>query len=150
MTSGGNFSSKGKFFTVADAIVNIPSMKIARLYRKIRGSNLQQNKTETGNSRISRKLPQRFIRTQKPLPKGTRWSKRMLLWDSQPLIRVVLRQCREIKSNWRLIVCLPAMRLSNSQTRWYRGEEVGDANETAAGNQKKETVTVIPPTPIEN
>ena len=42
------------------------------------------------------------------------------------------------------------MRLSNSQTRWYRGEEVGEAKETAASNQKKETVTVIPPTPIEN
>ena len=31
-----------------------------------------------------------------------------------------------------------------------RGEEVGKASETAAGNQKKETLTVMPPTPIEN
>ena len=30
------------------------------------------------------------------------------------------------------------------------GEEVEEANETAAGSQKKETLTVIPPTPIEN
>ena len=31
-----------------------------------------------------------------------------------------------------------------------QGEEVGEANRTAAGNQKKETLTVIPLTPIEN
>ena len=31
-----------------------------------------------------------------------------------------------------------------------QGEEVGEANKTAAGNQKKETLTVIPPTLIEN
>ena len=31
-----------------------------------------------------------------------------------------------------------------------QGEDVGEANETAAGNQKKETLTAIPPTPIEN
>ena len=31
-----------------------------------------------------------------------------------------------------------------------QGEEVGEVNETAAGNQKRETLTVIPPTPIEN
>ena len=31
-----------------------------------------------------------------------------------------------------------------------QGEEVGNANETATGNQKKEILTVIPPTPIEN
>ena len=31
-----------------------------------------------------------------------------------------------------------------------QGEEIWEANETAAGNQKKETLTVIPPTPIEN
>ena len=29
------------------------------------------------------------------------------------------------------------------------GEEVGKANETSAGNQNKETITAIPPTPIE-
>ena len=30
------------------------------------------------------------------------------------------------------------------------GKQVGVANETAAGNQKRETVTVITPTPTEN
>ena len=104
MASGGNCSSKGRFFTVANTIVNIPSMKAARLNRKMRGSNLQQNKTKTGNSRISLKLPQRFIRTQKPLPKETRWSKTMLLWDSQPCRRVVLRKRRETEASVRVIV----------------------------------------------
>ena len=33
----------------------------------------------------------------------------------------VLRQRRETEANWRVIVRLPAMRLSNNQTRWYRG-----------------------------
>ena len=70
----------------------------------------QQPPTEqTGNSSISLKLPQRFIRTQKPLPKGTRWSKTMLLWDRQPRRRVVLRQRRKTEANWRVIflfVCL--------------------------------------------
>ena len=80
---------------MADAIVNIPSIKAARLNRNVRSSNLQQNKTKTGNSRISLKLPQKFIRTEKPLPKVTRMSKKMLLQDSQPRRRVVLRQCQE-------------------------------------------------------
>ena len=31
-----------------------------------------------------------------------------------------------------------------------QGEEVGEANRAAAGNQKKETLNVIPLTPIEN
>ena len=31
-----------------------------------------------------------------------------------------------------------------------QGEQVSEANETAAGNQERETLTVIPPTPIEN
>ena len=31
-----------------------------------------------------------------------------------------------------------------------QGEEVGEAIETAAGNQKKESLTVIPPTSIED
>ena len=82
----------GRFFIATDAIVNIPSMKAARLNRKMRSSNLQQNKAKTGNSRISLKLPQRFIRMQKTLPKRPRWNKMMLLWDSQSRRRVVLRQ----------------------------------------------------------
>ena len=49
MASGGNCSSKERLFTVADAIVNIPSTKAARLNRKVRSSNLQQNKSKTGN-----------------------------------------------------------------------------------------------------
>ena len=43
---------------MADATVNIPSMTTAHLNRKMRSSNLQQNKTKTGNSRISLKLPE--------------------------------------------------------------------------------------------
>ena len=31
-----------------------------------------------------------------------------------------------------------------------QGKEVGEVNKTAAGNQKKEILTVVPPTPIEN
>ena len=31
-----------------------------------------------------------------------------------------------------------------------QGEQVGEANETATDNQKRETLTVIPPTPTEN
>ena len=31
-----------------------------------------------------------------------------------------------------------------------QGKEMGETNETAADKQKKETLTVIPPTPIEN
>ena len=44
-------------------------MNAACLNKEIRNSNLQQNKTKAGNSSISLKLPQRFIRMQKPLPK---------------------------------------------------------------------------------
>ena len=100
-------------------------MKAARLNRKMRSSNLQKNKTKTGNIRISLKLPQRFIKTQKSLPKGTNWSKTLLLWYSQPRRRVVLRQHRETEANWRVIVRLLAMRLSNNQTLWYRGKRWG-------------------------
>ena len=49
MASGGNCSSNERLFTVADAIVNIPSIKAARLNRKVRSSNLQQNKSKTEN-----------------------------------------------------------------------------------------------------
>ena len=38
---------QGKVFTVADALVNIPSIKAARLNRKMRSSNFQQNKQGT-------------------------------------------------------------------------------------------------------
>ena len=95
MASGGNCSSKERLFTVADAILNIPSIKAARLNRKVRSSNLQQNKTKTGNSQISLKLPQKFIRTEKSLPRVTRMSKKMLFRGSQPRRRVVLRQFQE-------------------------------------------------------
>ena len=78
MTSGGNCSSKGRFFTAADAIVNIRSTKTARLNRKMRSSSLEQNKTKSENGRISLKLPQSRIRMQKPFAKGTRWSK--MIW----------------------------------------------------------------------
>ena len=110
MVSGGNCSSKRRFFTAAGAgsccfssfysdghpswkaswKVCLLFMKGARLSRKMRSDNLQQNKTKTGRNRISLKPPQRFISTQKFLPKGTRWSKTMLLWDSQPRRRMVL------------------------------------------------------------
>ena len=46
MASGGNCSSKRRFFTEANVIVNIPSMKTTCLNRKMRSSNLQQNKTK--------------------------------------------------------------------------------------------------------
>ena len=43
---------------------------------------------------------------------------------------------------------------SNETQQWpsavVHGEGVGKANETAAGNQNKETITAITPTPIEN
>ena len=94
MAQGGNSSSKGIFFNVTDATVNIPSMKAVCLNRKIGSSDLQQNKTKTGNNRISLKLSQRFHTMQKPLPKRTRWSKMMLPWNSQQRRRVVLRQSR--------------------------------------------------------
>ena len=119
MSSGGNCSSKGKFFTAADTVVDLTSVKAADLKRKTRNGNLQRNKTKTGKSRISLKLLQRFIRMQKPLLKRTRCNKRMLLWDSQPHRSVVLRQRREMEPNWRVIVRLPEMRLSK-QTRWYK------------------------------
>ena len=124
-------------------------MKATHLNRKMRSSNLQQNKTKTGNSRISLKLPQRFIRTQKHILKEKKWSKTMLLWASQPRRRVVLRQRRDTEVNWRVIVLLPTMRLPSS-VALVQGEEVGEANETAVGNQKKEALPDIPPTPVEN
>ena len=84
---------------------------------------MKQNKNR--NNRISLKLPQRFIWRQKPLPKGPKGSKTMLLWDSQPRRRVVLRQHLQTEAHWRVIVHLPAMRLNNNQTRWYRGRSRG-------------------------
>ena len=113
-TLGGNCRSKGRFFTAADSVVH---MKIARLNRKMRSSNLQQNNTKTGNIRISLQLPQSSIRMQKPLPKETRWSKTMLLRDSQPCRSVVLRQRRETEANWRVIICLLAMKPWNYKTK---------------------------------
>ena len=108
-------------------------MKGARLNRKMRSSNLQQNKTKTGRSRISLKLPQRFISRQKPLTKGKGWSKTILLWDSQPRKRMVLGQRQKQQPN-----------------AVVQGKEIGETNETADDNPKKETLTVIPPTPMEN
>ena len=61
----------------------MPSTKAARLNREVRSSDLQRNKTKTGNSKISLKLPKSCIGMQKPLLKGTRWSKTMLIQDSQ-------------------------------------------------------------------
>ena len=121
MVSGGNCSSK-RFFTVAGAggccfsssysdghpswkaswKVCLLSMKGARLSKKMKSSNLQQNKTKTGRNRISLKPPQRFISTQKFLPKGTSWSKTMLLWDSQPHRRMVLAKTKmEANAKWK-------------------------------------------------
>ena len=146
MASGGNCSSKGKFFTLADDIVNIPSVKAACLNRKMRSSNFQQNKAKTGNSRISLKLPQTFIRMQKPLLKGTRWSKTMLLWDSQPRRREVPRQYREMETKWRVIVHLPAMRLSNNQTRWYEEKRWGrPARQLLATKRRKLLLSCLQP-----
>ena len=56
----------------------------------------------------------------------------------------VLRQRRETEANWRVIVRLPAMRLSNNQTRWYRGNRYGRPTRQLLAH-KKETLTVIPP-----
>ena len=149
MVSGGNCSSMGRFFIAADAIVNIPSMKAARLNRKMRSSNLQQNKTKTGNSRISLKLPQRFIRMQKTLPKRPRWNKMMLLWDSQSRRRVVLRQ-RWDRNKLESDFSSAANKTQQQRNAGVQGWKVGEVNETGASNQKKETLAVIPPTPIEN
>ena len=67
-------------------------MKGLSLNRKMRSSNLQQNKTKTGNSRIPLKLPQNLIRMQKPPLKGESWSKTILLWANQLRRTVVSRQ----------------------------------------------------------
>ena len=49
------------------------------------------------------------------------------------------------------IDCLSADDETQQQpSKVVQGEEVGETNETAAGNKKKETFTAIPPTPIEN
>ena len=48
-----------------------------------------------------------------------------LLRDSQPPRKVVMRKCRETEANWRVIIRLPATRLSNNQTRCYRGKRWG-------------------------
>ena len=54
-------------------------------------------------------------------------SERNKVWQNdaapgnQPRRRMVLRQCRETEANGRLIVRLPALRLSNNQTWWYKG-----------------------------
>ena len=116
--SGGNIFSKDRIFTAADAIVNVLSMKVSRLNREMRSSNLQQNKTKARNNRISLKLTQGCIRMYKPLPKETRWSKTMLHRDSQSHRKMVLRQCRETEANWRVIIRLPAIKLSDIQTQW--------------------------------
>ena len=92
-------------------------MKAARLNRKMRSSNLKEIKTKTGNSRISLKLPQSFIRMQKALWKGTRWSKTMLLRDSQQRRRVVLKQRWSTEANWRVIIRLPATTRGKSYGR---------------------------------
>ena len=49
----------------------------------------------------------------------------MLLWDSQRRRRLVPTQNQEIKANWRVTIRLSAVRLSNNQTRWYRGNRWG-------------------------
>ena len=49
------------------------------------------------------------------------------------------------------IDCLsPDDETQQQPSKVVQGEEVGETNETAAGNKKKETFTAIPPTPIEN
>ena len=60
---------------------------------------------------------------------------------------MVLRQLRQTEANWRVIVRLPAMRL---RYMVVQRKEMRNANETAAGNQKKEIFTFIPPIPIKN
>ena len=59
--SGGNFSSKGRFFTGVDAIVNILSTKTARLSKEINNINLQRKTTTTKKKN----------REQQDLPKAT-------------------------------------------------------------------------------
>ena len=94
------------------------------------GDEEQQTPTEQNKNSEQQdplKLPWSHIKMKKPLLKGTRWSKMMLLQGSQPCRRVVLRQFRETETNCRVIIRLPAMRLSNNQTQWYRGKRCGRA-----------------------
>ena len=96
---------QGKVFYCGRCYSNIPSTKAVCLNREMRSSNLQQNKTKIGNSRISLKLTQSHIRMQKPIPKGARWSKMMLLRDNK--------------------LCRRVVQLSNNQTQWYKGKRCG-------------------------
>ena len=135
-----------RFFTAVDAIVNITSMKAAHLNKEMMINNLQRNKTKTGNSMISVKLPKSCIRMQKPLLKGTRWSKTIMFQDSQPRRRVVLRQRQEKEANSKVTIRLPAMRLSQNAVV----QKGRSGQQTATANQKEEIRTVIPPASIEN
>ena len=68
--SGKTCFLKETFFTAEDAMVSISSTKAADLNRQMRSSNLQQNTTKTGNSRISLKLPKAVISGRRnPFPK---------------------------------------------------------------------------------
>ena len=84
---------------------------------------MEQNENQEQQG-ISKKGAQSCIRILKALPKGDRWSKTMLLQDSQLRRRVVLMQHRESEVNCRANIPEPVIRLSNSQTRWYRGNSI--------------------------
>ena len=148
--SGRNCSSKKRLFSLAGAIVNIFSMKTFHINREMRSSNLQPNITKIENSRISLKLPQSRIRMQKSLPKITRWSKAILLQDSQPCRRVVLKQCRVMESNYKVTIRPPAMRLSNSGKRQYRGKKRGRPTKQLLATKSRKLLQLLhPPTPIQ-
>ena len=109
------------FFIAADAIVNIPTTKTAQEQE----DKEQQPQREKNEDREQQNLPEatpEINQDTETLPKGKRWSKTMLLWDSQPRRRVMLRQRWETEANWRVIIRLPVIRLSNNQTQWYMGK----------------------------
>ena len=119
--SGESCFSKGRFFPVPDTIANIPSIKAARLNRKTRSSNIQQDKTKTGNSRISLKQPLSFIRMQKHLQNDPAPGQSTA---QEGGAEKTSGDGRELESD------CPSASDETQQT----------------GNQKKEALTIIPPT----
>ena len=85
--SGGNCSSKGRFYAVADAIVKIPSTKAAHLNR-VATSNRTKWKCQS------------YIRMQKSFSKIKRWNK-MTLQDKG---RLFVKQYFQLHSNFNSIV----------------------------------------------
>ena len=148
MTTSGGIRRKvffqGKFHIVVDAIVNKPSLKAACLNRKMKSSNLKQNKMKTGNNRISLKLPQDSSERRNPFQKEWGEAKRCCSGTASHAGGCCWNNAgrRKRTGKW-LSVC---RRWDSARTKHSgTGGKSGEANKTAATKREKLSLSFLQP-----